>query len=57
MEQATATRSTRGYFRSSPSSAFDQYLQDIQKLPLIDDPAEAKRFGKKVVRVRVLPKR
>jgi RNA polymerase primary sigma factor len=47
MEQATATRSTRGYFRSSPSSAFDQYLQDIQKLPLIDDPAEERRLARR----------
>jgi RNA polymerase primary sigma factor len=47
MEQATETRSTRGYFRSSPSSAFDQYLQDIQKLPLIDDPAEERRLARR----------
>jgi RNA polymerase primary sigma factor len=47
MEQATVTRSTRGYFRSSPSSAFDQYLQDIQKLPLIDDPAEERRLARR----------
>jgi RNA polymerase primary sigma factor len=47
MEQATATRSPRGYFRSSPSSAFDQYLQDIQKLPLIDDPAEERRLARR----------
>jgi len=46
MEQATETRS-RGYFRSSPSSAFDQYLQDIQKLPLIDDPAEERRLARR----------
>jgi len=49
MEQATETRS-RGYFRSSPSSAFDQYLQDIQKLPLIDDPAEERRLARKAQR-------
>jgi len=47
MEQATGTRSTRGYFRSSPSSAFDQYLQDIQKLPLIDDPQEERRLARR----------
>jgi RNA polymerase primary sigma factor len=47
MEQATGTRSPRGYFRNSPSSAFDQYLQDIQKLPLIDDPAEEKRLARR----------
>lgn len=37
---------TRSYFRSSPSSAFDQYLQDIQKLPLIEDPAEERRLAR-----------
>ncbi|MEX2179186.1 MAG: RNA polymerase sigma factor RpoD/SigA [Gemmatimonadaceae bacterium] len=47
MEQVTGTRSARGYFRSSPSSAFDQYLQDIQKLPLIDDPAEERRLARR----------
>ncbi len=47
MEQATGTRSTKGYFRSSPSSAFDQYLQDIQKLPLIDDPQEERRLARR----------
>src|SRR5881628_3512477 len=46
MEQVTETRSPRGYFRSSPSSAFDQYLQDIQRLPLIDDPAEERRLAR-----------
>src|SRR5688572_29798036 len=50
MEQVTATRSQRGYFRSSPSSAFDQYLQDIQKLPLIDDPAEERRLARRAQR-------
>ena len=37
----------RGYFRSSPSTAFDQYLQDIQKLPLISDPAEERRLARR----------
>ena len=46
MEQVTGTRSPRGYFRNSPSSAFDQYLQDIQKLPLITDPAEERRLAR-----------
>lgn len=44
MQHESATR--RGYFRSSPSSAFDQYLLDIQKLPLITDPAEEKRLAR-----------
>src|SRR4051812_16830787 len=47
MEQVTETRSTRGYFRSSPSTAFDQYLQDIQKLPLIDEPEEERRLARR----------
>src|SRR5919197_899825 len=47
MEQVTEVRSPRGYFRSSPSSAFDQYLQDIQKLPLINDPAEERRLARR----------
>jgi RNA polymerase primary sigma factor len=45
MQQAAETRS-KGYFRSSPSTAFDQYLQDIQKLPLISDPAEERRLAR-----------
>src|SRR5207237_10765802 len=45
MEQATETRS-KGYFRSSPSTAFDQYLHDIQKLPLISDAAEERRLAR-----------
>ena len=36
MQQATESRS-KGLFRSSPSTAFDQYLHDIQKLPLISN--------------------
>ncbi|MCU0617897.1 MAG: sigma-70 family RNA polymerase sigma factor [Gemmatimonadaceae bacterium] len=34
----------RGFFRSAPSSAFDQYLYDIQKLPLIKDVQEERRL-------------
>ena len=45
MQHATESRS-KGYFRSSPSSAFDQYLQDIQKLPLITDAAEERRLAR-----------
>ena len=33
--------------RSAPSGAFDQYLHDIQKLPLITDPAEEKRLARR----------
>lgn len=46
MEQAHETR-PKSYFRSSPSSAFDQYLQDIQKLPLINDPEEERRLARR----------
>ncbi len=46
MEHVSETRS-KTYFRSSPSSAFDQYLQDIQKLPLIDDPEEERRLARR----------
>ena len=46
MEQVTETRS-KSYFRSSPSGAFDQYLQDIQKLPLISDPEEERRLARR----------
>ena len=45
MQHATESRA-KGYFRSSPSTAFDQYLHDIQKLPLISDPAEERRLAR-----------
>ncbi len=35
----------KAFFRPAPTSAFDQYLQDIQKLPMITDPAEEKRLA------------
>ncbi|MCU0622393.1 MAG: RNA polymerase sigma factor RpoD/SigA [Gemmatimonadaceae bacterium] len=44
MGQMAESRSR--YFRAAPASAFDQYLQDIQKLPLIADPAEEKRLAR-----------
>src|SRR5690349_113639 len=46
MQHATEGR-TRNFFRSSPSTAFDQYLQDIQRLPLISDPAEERRLARR----------
>jgi RNA polymerase primary sigma factor len=46
MQQAIEGR-TKGFFRSSPSSAFDQYLHDIQRLPLIDDPEEERRLARR----------
>jgi RNA polymerase primary sigma factor len=46
MQQATESRS-KGFFRSSPSTAFDQYLHDIQKLPLITDAEEERRLARR----------
>src|SRR5438094_394581 len=40
----------KSFFRANPSGAFDQYLQDIQKLPLIKDPAEERRLARRVQR-------
>ncbi len=37
----------RPLFRTAPSSAFDQYLLDIQKLPMITDPEEEKRLARR----------
>jgi RNA polymerase primary sigma factor len=34
----------RAFARSAPSGAFDQYLLDIQKLPMISDPEAAERL-------------
>lgn len=38
------------FFRTPASGAFDQYLQDIQKLPLIKDPAEERRVARRARR-------
>ncbi len=46
MQQVSESRS-KGFFRSSPSTAFDQYLHDIQKLPLITDPEEERRLARR----------
>ncbi|HEX6252481.1 MAG TPA: RNA polymerase sigma factor RpoD/SigA [Gemmatimonadaceae bacterium] len=45
MQQAAESRS-KAFFRNSPSTAFDQYLQDIQKLPLIKDVEEERRLAR-----------
>src|SRR6266542_2403938 len=45
--QTTAESKSKGFFRSSPSTAFDQYLQDIQKLPLISDAEEERRLARR----------
>jgi RNA polymerase primary sigma factor len=46
MPQVADSRA-KHYSRPAPSSAFDQYLYDIQKLPLIDDPAEERRLARR----------
>src|SRR5436189_4532010 len=47
MARATAGKA-KAFFRATPSGAFDQYLQDIQKLPLIRDPAEERKLARRV---------
>src|SRR5262245_57724159 len=47
MATAIESRHGRSFLRSSPSTAFDQYLQDIQKLPLITDVEEEKRLARR----------
>ncbi|HYK11792.1 MAG TPA: RNA polymerase sigma factor RpoD/SigA [Gemmatimonadales bacterium] len=44
----SSTGKAKAFFRSTPSGAFDQYLQDIQKLPLIKDPEEERRLARRV---------
>ena len=46
MQRAAEGRS-RQYFRAAPSTAFDQYLRDIQRLPLIRDPEEERRLARR----------
>src|SRR5688572_2206472 len=43
------TGKARPFARSAPSGAFDQYLLDIQKLPMITDPDEEKRLARRAV--------
>jgi RNA polymerase primary sigma factor len=43
----SSTGKAKAFFRSTPSGAFDQYLQDIQKLPLIKDPEEERRRARR----------
>src|SRR3989338_3463766 len=49
MRRAVSAKA-KGFFRQTSSGAFDQYLQDIQKLPLIRDPQEEKRLARKAQR-------
>src|SRR5260221_8301177 len=46
----SSTAKAKPFFRSSPSPGFDESLQDIQKLPLIKDPAEERRLARRVQR-------
>jgi len=41
------TSKPRPFFRPIATGAFDQYLQDIQKLPMITDRAEERRLARK----------
>ena len=43
------TAPVRPLARSTASTAFDQYLLDIKKLPMIDDPAEEKRLARRAL--------
>jgi len=49
MTQLRGTKA-RAFVRAGPSGAFDQYLQDIQKLPLIRDPSEERRLARRAQR-------
>src|SRR3989454_7207233 len=49
MTQLRAAKA-KAFFRAAASGAFDQYLQDIQKLPLIRDPLEERRLARKAQR-------
>jgi RNA polymerase primary sigma factor len=46
MTQLRSSKS-KAFFYAGSSTAFDQYLQDIQKLPLIKDPAEERRLARR----------
>ena len=41
------TKKSKAFFRVHSSGAFDQYLQDIQKLPLIKDPGEERALARR----------
>jgi RNA polymerase primary sigma factor len=49
MAELRATKS-KAFFRTASSGAFDQYLQDIQKLPLIKDPAVERALARRAQR-------
>jgi RNA polymerase primary sigma factor len=39
----------KAFFRPVATGSFDQYLRDIQKLPMITDPAEEKRLARRAL--------
>ena len=45
MGQVRSSKS-KAFVRTGVSGAFDQYLHDIQKLPLIKDPLEERRLAR-----------
>ena len=47
MAHVSSGGKSNAFFRQIPSGAFDQYLQDIQKLPLITDPAVERALARK----------
>src|SRR5512134_3282248 len=49
MAELRASKS-KAFFRASSSGAFDQYLQDIQKLPLIKDVAVERALARRAQR-------
>ncbi|MFQ5704135.1 MAG: RNA polymerase sigma factor RpoD/SigA [Gemmatimonadales bacterium] len=44
------TSNSKAFFHSASSTAFDQYLRDIQKLPLIEDREEERRIAQRARR-------
>lgn len=46
MPATVESKAGKGFGRSTPSTAFDQYLHDIQRLPLITDVEEERRLAR-----------
>jgi len=44
---SAAAGKTKPFFRPAATGAFDQYLLDIQKLPMITDPEEERRLARR----------
>ena len=47
MAQQVRASKSKAFFRVTSSNAFDQYLQDIQKLPMIKDPREERALARR----------